>query len=203
MHMNLRRLGVGLLVAAAIGCNTMNESAPPVGESAHAIQDGTLDTDNKFSGVVYLRPLNPASASYSCSGVLVAPRWVLAARHCFEVNGNAAIKADYAVGFGPDSNMRTPEGPIAVHTQAISGDVLIHPSFLRVAPDPHDELSMLDSSQTARDVALLKLDAAVPISVAKHHPLSGASEVRRSARSTLQGSARTWGTVPQVTRGIR
>lgn len=173
---------VGLV---GLGCGAVppdQSEQVPLGSVRQAVNDGTLDQSWMFRAVGYLhRP----ESGFFCTGTLVAPKWVLAARHCFQPSDGHPNPLDEDFYF----ELSAQEGTIGLgsyaHSRPISGQIRIHPYFLRADGD-HETVSPANSSDTSRDVALIRLDTAVPANLAAYHPIAG---VAGTPNCTFSGDA--------------
>jgi MYXO-CTERM domain-containing protein len=74
--------GAALSLVIAAGCSSQERPSPPVervGRTAHAIQDGLVDTNADYKYAVGV-----SSGGGICSGALIAPNVVVTARHCVQ-----------------------------------------------------------------------------------------------------------------------
>jgi MYXO-CTERM domain-containing protein len=82
-YMRFAWLGAGAAVSLVIaaGCSSQERPIPAekIGKSAHAIQDGFVDTTAKYKYAVGV-----SSGGGICSGALIAPNVVVTARHCVQ-----------------------------------------------------------------------------------------------------------------------
>ena len=145
---------IGLVISALFAQSCQDARDEKVGQAASPVWPGsstTVDSANQYSHIVAIN--SPGNAT-SCSGVLITPRWILSAAHCF---GDA--ESDREIFFSHDLS-----GVFATHTFEVSGPIL------RRIPDPNNS----NSNDSAQDLALMRLDDRVPSSVARpiHPPLT-------------------------------
>lgn len=93
----MRRLGLSMVGAAALA-SACGEGLPysgeEVGQQTLAVAGGTVDEEEQWPGVVYLRTPMPGSVQL-CSGTLVAPNLVVTALHCVAPLGAGDIQCTY------------------------------------------------------------------------------------------------------------
>lgn len=143
-------LAVGLVLAPA--------------RPSFAVMNGAEDPGpaSSYPQVVFMA-YSAGSSAGQCSGTLITPRWILAARHCFVDSANASIlrTASIPVSFGFD-----PVTPVATHfhTAAFNGPVAVMSDT---------DLDVTDDDSVALDLAVFRLDSPVPRSVAvpRHPPM--------------------------------
>ncbi len=149
------------MVVPVLACSSSDEDVETTGDArigaaSQAMVGGQQDLVNAYMGVGYLH--QPGRTPF-CTAILVAPRWVLTARHCFNSN---PLNGTYRFGIGANGNV---PGQY-VHTNAVSGDVLI-PAYFWNQPNPPKMVWWGDSSDTAHDVALVQLDQPVPVAASQ------------------------------------
>ncbi|MBI4952384.1 MAG: trypsin-like serine protease [Myxococcales bacterium] len=148
---------VALVALGPAGC-APSPAEENVAIAQQEILHGTLDEAETYSGVVYIDFEGlPEPQKGWCSGVMVGPWWVLSASHCFR-DGRDLATFNVVPGAqgAPVEQQRT-------HSLALSGPVL-----RRVGDEVVDSS---DTNLTAQDMALFRLDAPMPRSLARPiHP---------------------------------
>lgn len=141
--------------------------------SRQTVVSGNLDVSNVFPGVGYVSMPGPPPGGKACTGTLIGPQHVLAAKHCFEglgFQGTSTVAARFAdVTFQVGAMSNGVGGTLFQHTFARSGAIEFPTYWIA---NPHD-VSAGNSNDNSRDVAIFRLDTTVPLTVATPHPVGG------------------------------
>jgi hypothetical protein len=174
MKIRVFELSLALPIAAAlIGCSSDAPTEAPerTGAAAAAVSGGTFDSTNQIPWVGQL--IGPTS---ECSAELVTPNYILTANHCITglttgTQTPGGVMANYRVNFTPAGFTQNAFNPTLefFHTN-IPGD----PGTQVIVrnPNPIDPNSREDN---ASDLALIRLDSAVPTGVVPLAPIAGFS----------------------------
>ncbi len=154
------------------------EGTGAVAPAGQAVGTGTTDTSNSYNFV------DPGQTAPYCTGVLLTPVWVALANHCI-TGSDSGILACAGLGtptYEPSTGIGTSGAlevtfdynPMAIGTNLFTPQSLT-PRFAAVPPHAVRMTSPVNwclDSQRKKDLALVKLSARVPSSIAvpKHPP---------------------------------
>lgn len=152
----LRPLAVVLVAACA--SNQGNEEAPAeVATVTQAVGSGTFDTGNIYKAV---GKIDNQTQPGGCTGVLITPRYVLAAAHCFSKVGKVSVNNQFKVTFSPD-----PNNPLGATPPTSSGPTVFAHLNLANTDPAQVRMALVDDTtneNAALDLSLLRLDMPVP-----------------------------------------
>jgi hypothetical protein len=176
-------VGVGLAAAACSAEPAQERSSterPATGTASAAIVGGTLDTlSPKFPSVGHVvgNYIGGNDGTTDGTAVLVAPQWVMTARHV-HLHGTGIQDRNAKVVFHPTFDAGSPPlygapaSAIFEHTRAVSGPIHLPDTFV-IAPNVTIPFEVNNFAHTTRDMALWRLDRPVPGSLAPFNRVAG------------------------------
>ena len=172
------RLATALSIAA-LGLALVAPTAP-----ASASTGGTVDTENKYSGVALIAFYDDGDR-YRCSATLVSPTVLLTAAHCTDgVEGLTAVTFKPIIAETPPAGLPIAANPAAGYTSA---DITAA-GYLAGQGYTHPDYSNFTDMDNWNDVAVIELEQPAPANVAIT-PIAEEGTLdlipRRNLRSTL------------------
>ncbi|MCC6900537.1 MAG: thrombospondin type 3 repeat-containing protein, partial [Polyangiaceae bacterium] len=153
-----------------------------VAPAGQAVGTGTTDTSNSYNFVGAIQ--SPGQTAPYCTGVLLTPVWVALANHCITGSdegafaclgiGTPTYEPGTGIGTGGALEVTFDYNPMAIGTNLFTPQSLT-PRFAAVPPHAvrmNSPVNWCLDSQRKKDLALVKLSARVPstIAVPQHPP---------------------------------
>jgi Trypsin len=168
------------------------DGTDPVGKVQQAIGNGSNDTGGAFPAVGYVRFFHADGKVSACTGFLISPLWVATANHCVTGVSNPPTWASIEV---TDADLQVDaEIEFALRPTLAPGTFTFRHTFANSGPIQvrmRRNVKSSSSDDSARDIALFRLDRMVPTALgATIDPLAATiSPRRRSATAPSTSSS--------------
>lgn len=150
------------------------DGSEPVGKVQQAIGNGSNDNGGAFPAVGYVRIFHADGTASACTGFLISPLWVATANHCITGVSNPPTWAKTEI---TDADLQVDaEIEFALRPTLLPGTFTFRHTFAKsgaIEVRMKRNVTSSSSDDSARDIALFKLDRMVPTALIQPLPIAG------------------------------